>query len=256
MKNRFLTKNAAILICILYVFNGFAQVPEPGKGRATIYFEPRSKVIVRLDTVLLIQSKLPVSLKAGQHIIRAWAPRKELFTDTIRILENKTTIVTRTLKNSEGYEKYREAMRAYRFKKITSAYVPLGLTTGYSIFTVIRYKNNKKLVDQHLANAQIDALDYSKPNSQDGVEIYQQAYVNEKNSYETYRLKNNQIVKTGTIVASTCVVASAALLYFSSKIIKPAAYSEVPLLSFNSINLKSDYPSTCSLGVILNIKSK
>jgi hypothetical protein len=254
MKNILPIRFGLLFLFCLTTSAFYAQKAAPGTGKAVIYFEPSTKVIVRLDSALLKQSKLPINLKEGRHIVRAWAPTKELFIDTIDIRASKTTLVARRLKNSEAYAKYKEELFAYRFKKTVTAFVPLPLTLGYSIFLAGEYSNNKKLMNQHLVNATADAANYAKPGSASDLNTYKLEYDNERNNYESCRTKNNRIVVVGAVTVSAALVASAVLLYLSAKYVKPAVYTETPMLSLNSINLKSDYPATCSLSISWNIK--
>jgi hypothetical protein len=237
----------------LFAATSYGQAFEKGKGKAVIYFESNTKVIVRLDSHLLVQTKAPFLLKEGKYVIRAWAPTKQLFVDTISILQDRTTIVARRLKNTKAYNRYKEEVVMYKFKKTVTAFIPLPLTAAYSIYMWNQYSGNKKLMDSHLVNARAAAVNYGSATSTADISKYSQEYDSEKNSYEIYRAKNNQIVKTGAIVASTALVASAALLYVSKKVKRPAAYTETPMLTLNTIAVRSDYPNSCSLGVIINI---
>ena len=234
----------------------YAQLFEPGKGKAVIYFEPSESVIIRLDTALLKQSKLPISLKPGTYVVRAWAPTKELFIDTIIVREHLTTIVSRRLKDAKAYTKYREQLSSYRVKIALVDYVPISVTVVYSLCLAKSYRDNEKLMNQHLENARTAATNYSKLQSGVTSDLFSQQYNSERSYYEAYRTKNNQIVKMASIVGSTQLVASALLFYLSRKIIGPGAYTEDRLLSLNTVNLKSDYPSTCSVGVIFYFNKK
>ena len=242
-----------VLLCFLTSLRTYAQDFEPGKGKVVIYFESNTKVIVRLDSTLLMQAKAPFSLKAGKYVVRAWAPTKQLFVDTIHVLPNRTTLVARRLKNCAAYTKYKEDVVVYKFKKTVTAFLPFPLTLGYSVFMVNQFNENRKVMNQHLANAKAAAIYYGAATSGADIARYTQEYNIEKDSYETCRTRNNKIVKTGAVFISTALAASATLFYFSKKVIRPAAYTESPLLSLNNILVRSDYPSTCSLGVIWNI---
>jgi hypothetical protein len=230
-----------------------AQTFEKGSGKAVIYFEANTKVIVRLDTNALNQTKLPFSLKVGKYVVRAWAPTKQLFVDTISILDHRTTILARRLKNTKAYNKYREDVVIYKFKKAVTAFVPFPLALGYSVYMLNQYTSNGKAMNQHLASAKTAGVSYGKSISNADVVKYTQEYGAEKNSYEECRAKNNQLVKTCAIFIPAAWVTSAALFYLSKKIHRPAAYTEIPLLSLNAMSLRSDYPSSCSLGVNLTI---
>jgi hypothetical protein len=254
MKFKLQIRPYLLLISSMNIAVASAQSPTSDKGHAVIYFEPANTVIVRLDTALYKQQKLPLVLKEGKYIIRAWAPTKELFTDTMVIHANKTTIVARHLKDSEGYRKYKDERYWYIVHKTATTYLPIPFTLAYSIYLLDLYNSNKKIMNQHLQNANTDAANYAKPGSASVTDKYLQAYTIEKNNYETYRIKNNHIVAVAAISESAVVLTSAVLLYFSSKIVKPAPYTETPLLSLNNLQIKSDYKSSCSLALVLTIK--
>ncbi|MGQ0828704.1 MAG: hypothetical protein ACT4ON_09945 [Bacteroidota bacterium] len=241
---------------LLMAVDNLAQTFEPGKGKAVIYFESNTKVIVRLDTTFLKQTKTPISLKEGKYVIRAWAPTKLLFIDTIRIYENKTTILTKRLKEKEEYTVYKKKLYIYKTKRVLTRFVAFPLTLAYSGYIVWNYNENKKLMNEHLEKAKTAGANYGNSTSTENINKYREEYTIEKDNYERYRLKNNEIVKTAAIAISSALIVSAGLFYLSKKLVRPIAYTEKPLLSLNTISIKSDLNSTYSLGMVLNINRK
>jgi hypothetical protein len=230
-----------------------AQNFELGKGKAVIYFESNTPVIVRLDTLLWKQTTNLVDLKEGKYILRAWAPTKKLYIDTITIFESKTTIVTTHLKNTDEYNTYRQKQSSYKFKRLLTGVFPFSLTMGYSAIVFSRYQQNKKLMNQHFESASIAANNYENATSSYDVAKSKQEYDDEKIRYSYYRTINNKIATRGTVTIGAALVATVGLFYIYKKIKKPT-YTETPLLTLNSINVKSDYPTTCSIGCVWNIR--
>lgn len=245
-------KKSLLLLFCLNTFFLKAQNFEQGKGKAVIFFEPNKNVIVRLDTLLIKQTSTPIILAEGKYVLRAWAPTKQLFTDTITIRENQTTIFTHHLKNSTEYSIYKKKLSRYKIKKISTQMLPIPLTLGYSAFMFTKYNTNNKLLNKHLENAKTASTNYENSLSIEDKDKYKLEYDIEKSNYETYRNKNNKIVKVATVSTSIGIIASAALLYLSRKIIKPE-FKEVPLLSLNTISFENDYTHNYSISIVVNI---
>ncbi|MCW3072143.1 MAG: hypothetical protein JWO44_2033 [Bacteroidetes bacterium] len=245
-----------IIACLAIVHcssETFAQELVQGKGKAIIYFESPTPVTVRLDTALLRQTKNPILLNEGSYIVRAWAPTKELYTDTITIKEGKTTICVKTLKNSEGYSAYLEELSSYKLKKTGACYVALPATLLYSGFAYFKYKQNARLMNEHLENAQSAKEGYEHSISLTNISIYKERYYSEKAIYESYLKKNNRLANLSCVVIPAGLVASAALIYWSGKLKKPI-YSETPLLSLNSISITREFDRDYSLSLLINIR--
>jgi hypothetical protein len=246
-------KTSLILAFCLCMATVYSQNTEPDKGKVVIYFEPSSTVIIRLDTMLWNQTKRPVLLTEGKHVLRAWAPTKVLFVDTFLVKASKTTIIARTLKESEAHRKYRDQMYVYHVKKSLTTFVPLSITVLYAGYMEFLYSNNKKLMNKHLDNAKAAEDTYAKPGPAAISNQAMQVYNNEKDIYEGYRDRNNHLAVIAAISIPAAALATAVLIRLSKKILKPAPYTERPFLSLSSFGLKSDYRSTCSLGFVLNI---
>ena len=253
MKSELQIKCSLLLLFWLGIAPAYSQKTAPAQGRAVIYFEPASDVIIRLDSALWKQSKQPVLLKEGRHIIKAWAPTKQLFVDTFFVQPGKTSIVAKRLQPTEAYRTYREQINSYHVKKAIFVYIPLPFTLLYSGFMAIKYSSNKKLMNQHLENAKTEAGNYAKQGPDAATAKALQAYKTEKDSYEGYRKRNNYLAVVACITIPAEIAATAVLYYFSKRIVRPAAYSETPLLSFNSFGIKSDYHTSCSMAIVLNI---
>lgn len=240
----------ALTFCLNISFI-YSQNFEPGKGKALIYFYSKTKVIVRLDTMLLQQVTTPISLKEGKYVVRAWAPTKKLFIDTIQIRENKTTIVSKRLESSKEYKEYERQLATYRTQKNCSKFIPFPLTLGYSGFVLWKYNQNKKNMNASFEKAQEAKVGYENSISILDINTYKETYNTEQSNYEEYRTNNNRLSKTATIIIPVALIGSTALYLLSKKLVKPT-YTEVPLLSFNSLNISREN-STTSLGVVLNI---
>jgi hypothetical protein len=242
-----------IIVLILCFNTVYSQGFEPGKkGKALIYFEPTT-AIIRLDTTFLKQTKKPISLNIGTYVIRAWAPTKQLFIDTIEIKENKMVIISRHLKNTKEYDEYRRKLSVYKNRKVFTKFLPFPLTLAYSGYTFWAYNNNKAIIKSHLENTQSAITRYQNAISISDIDASKQQYEDEKNSYEKYRRKNNILAKTSAIIIPTALIVSTGLYFLSKKFIKPQYIETKPLLSLNSINIKNEFPSTCSVSISMNI---
>jgi hypothetical protein len=250
----FLFLRAAACTAFFYcAIEGIAQENIQGKGKAIIYFGAPTPVTVRLDTALLKQTKNPIQLKEGRYVVKAWAPTKELYIDTITVKEGKTTICVKTLRNSDNYSAYLKERSSYRHKKAGLRYVALPATILYSGLAYIKYKSNTKQMNEHLANAKSAKDGYEHSVSVTNIGLYKDRYYTEKDSYESYLKKNNTLVKASWIIVPTGVIASAALIYISRNMKKPV-YSETPLLSLNSISITREFEQDYSLCLLINIR--
>src|ERR1700749_801144 len=208
MQKKHFFKIITLLAVYLNTTSTHAQEFEQGKGKAMIYFESNTNVIVRLDTTLIKQTTQLISLKEGKYIVRAWAPTKQLFVDTISIHENKTTIVSAHLKNTLEYSKYKKDLSNYKLKKIGYRFIPLPLTLGYSLFMLNKYDQNKKLMKAQLENATTAAANYANSSSTQDITKYTNDYYSAKADYEKYRIRNNQIAISATVCSSAAFVPS------------------------------------------------
>ncbi|MCW3104080.1 MAG: hypothetical protein JWO09_2520 [Bacteroidetes bacterium] len=245
-----------IIVCLAFIHCSSAVIAQEivqGKGKAIIYFGSPTPVTVRLDTALLRQTKNPILLKEGKYIVRAWAPTKELFTDTITITEGKTTICVKSLKNSEAYSEYRRELSSYKLKKAGARYVVLPATLLYSGFAYFKYRQNAKLMNEHLENAHIAKEGYEHSISLSNISMYKETYYSEKAIYESYIKKNNRLSTLSCVIIPAGIVASAVLIYWSGKLEKPR-YSETPLLSLNSISITREFDQDYSLSLLINIR--
>ena len=254
MKNKFYLEICFVLLfCFASEFIR-AQGFETGKGKAIIYFKSETPVIVRLDTSLIKQSSTPLNLKEGKYIVRAWAPHKQLFIDTITIKENKTTFVTQNLKNTAEYNNYYKQLNNYRTEKIVTEFVSYPIIAIYCVYASNEYNKNKKIMNQHYQNCQVAQNGYENSISVTDINMYKKQYSEEKANYEHYLDKNNKLSKTATIIIPSALVLSAGMFFAAKLIKKPAKYTETPLLTLNDVYILKESYSTCSLGVRLNIR--
>lgn len=242
----------AFALTYLLFLSSIIGAQETGKGKAIIFFGSNTPTIVRLDTALIQQSQKPFLLNEGKYVIKAWAPTKKLFIDTITIQEGKTTICVRKLENSDDYDLYKRNLNMYKLKIMGTRFVPFPLTAGYALFSYLRYNKNKKLGHEHLLKAQEAKRGYETSISVSNITKNYELYYEEKAQYENYIKKNNKLSVATSIIIPTGIVASAAIMYLSKKIKRPA-FSETKLLSLNSAGIEYE-SSSCSLSLIFDIQ--
>jgi hypothetical protein len=226
-----------------------AQYIPGGYGTAVVFFDHKNTVI-RIDTALVRRSSQPIVLKAGKHIVKAWAPHKELYCDTIIIKENGTTFVTKRLIDRSEYVQYKKENRNYHLKRAGTRVLPIFIIAGYSALTWRAYAKNDNRMKDHLTKALVAKDGYENSVSLVNIAKYEEEYYTEKGQYESYVRRNNRIVKTALVAIPVGAVLSAGLFVMSKRFQKPF-YSEAPLLS---INFSEGPMSFCSIGLHFPLK--
>ncbi|MFL5765175.1 MAG: hypothetical protein ACJ77K_14630 [Bacteroidia bacterium] len=246
-------KYSLSLLLLVSSLVAFAQVDSTAKGHLLVFVEPIETTVIRVDTMLVRSSQKPLELSPGRHVVKAWAPKKQLFIDTLSLKPGQTAFVTRRLKNSPAYDHYKRQMESYRLQKFGTQILPPLITVGYSLSAYLKYKKTDKEMAEHFANAQDAQTKYETAISVANLTRYKDTYETEKENYETCRVANNKLAKQSTIIVPVAVVATAALQILARRITKPVYQEEAPLLTLNAVYLDADPRLGYSAGLVFNL---
>lgn len=245
------SKTRLLHLLLLLSTGSFAQSFEPSSGLAIIFFEADTKIIVKLDSTTIEQTKDPILLKEGKYVVKAWAPHKKLFVDTIIVKENKTSICVNHLRSTDEYIHYKNQLRSYKLKKC-ALFAPLPLVAVFSGVTLSRINTNKKEMERYTERAAVATAGYNSAVAVTNINVFKQEYELSRSQYNKRLHENNRLRTTACIVVPVGIVASAALFIITRKLVKPV-YAETPLLSLNTIGIRKDYSSGYALSVGLTI---
>lgn len=219
------------------------------KGKVLIYFSPPT-AIVYIDTMHYVSQKSPLLLPVGKHIVKAWAPTKQLFMDTISVGKNGIVILAKTLKPTQAYANYCSEKRSYKLKMVLERYLPSAFIlayTGYYLSADNKFKNE---ISTNYNQALAEKALYDKSIVPEDIKGYEAAFQDNQKKYES-ALKSRS---TGRNVALVVIPVSALCAGFfmvkSFKLIKPT-YSETPLLTLNSIYVYPGQANTVQAGINL-----
>ena len=203
-----------------------------GKGYWMIAISP-SDAIIRIDTALFVQKKVLMAVDTGTYVIRAWAPKTVMITDTIHVSEGKSVLFRKKLEYTDEYKRYRKDLRAYNMKK----YVPASVTIATSLVYIGMYsKFYKEAKNDYLKKARDYKAAYESSTDAAEIETYKNAYYSYKSKYDNSIKKANNTLKQASIVIPSAVIVTGVMFYFSSRLVKPV-FKETPMLS----NLTIDY---------------
>jgi hypothetical protein len=226
-----INKHIGFIISFLLLISNLA-FSQNGKGYWMIAISP-SDAIIRIDTALFVQKKVHMPVDTGTYVIRAWAPKTVMITDTIHVAEGKSVLFRKKLEYTNEYKQYRKELRSYNMKK----YVPASVTIATSLVFIGMYnKFYKEAKNDYLKKARDYKAAYESSTDAAEIETYKNAYYSYKSKYDNSIKKANNTLKQASIVIPTAVVVTGVMFYFSSRLVKPV-FKETPMLS----NLTFDY---------------
>lgn len=213
----------------------FFRVHGQDKGQLLIFFDPFEKTIIHLDSVRLKCAKDPITAEAGTYIVKAWAPTRELFIDTITIKPNRLARCVHKLKHSQHYLDYRSKLNTYRASIVSYRILPLAVTTTACLFTFTNAAYQKQLSEKAIEEANNSKAAYQTGISEGAINQSRIDYDYYNTQYQTHANRANRLKTLGFVYAGTGLVFTAALFYFSRNLKKPVYENETPLLSFNPV---------------------
>jgi hypothetical protein len=214
---------------LLFLIFGNSLSAQTGKGYVMIAVSPNDAVI-RLDTSLFIQKKSHVPLDTGTYILRAWAPKCQLVTDTLHVTSAKPMVYRLKLPYTEQYNAYRKEKQEYNRKMLLTRYVPWGVTLGMILYFPAQYSIEKNAAEDYLDDAYAHKATYESLTDAEQIDIYKKQYNQSKSDYESSIKKSDNAKNSALIAIPTAVVISGVLYMVSRKFEKPV-YEETPLLS-------------------------
>jgi len=216
-------------LLIFFKLNSFAQ---QGKGYMMVAIKP-SDAIIRLDTMRIYQKQSHLPVDVGTYVIKAWAPRMKMITDTIHIVENKAVLFRRKLEYTDEYKNYKKELRIYNRKR----YLPGALTLVASLTYLGFYLKYDSDADKYLEKANASKEEYESLTDLVDIQLAKSDYENYKDLYDEALDRTVNVATQAMIVIPVAVVTTGVLHYYSSKLVKPV-FNEVPLLSDISFDYK------------------
>lgn len=214
------------LIVFLLIFLNIISYGQNGKGYMLIAISP-DDAIIRLDTALFVQKKSHMVVDTGTYVIRAWAPKTVMITDTIHITEGRSVLFRKKLEYSEAYKKHRKAIHAYNMKK----YVPATVTVCASLFYIGMYgKFYREAKNNYLEKALESKAVYENATDIQEIQTYKEAYNMYKSKYDKSIDKANKTLSQAKIVIPVAAAISGAMFYYSLRLTKPV-FKETPMLA-------------------------
>lgn len=216
------------LIFLFLLQASYSSITAQNQGKVRVYHRPMD-AIVKLDTIKLENGKF-IELDTGYYKIKAWAPKRELYTRLVRIDSAHFKTIRIDLDYSKKYKRYRYKVLAYRTNKIVLKFLPIAV---YGIIALNTY--------QDLTQYEDDAERF-KENTFSHKTAYESALFEPEFTFHKLRFQQNKanyddalvnIEKAqNNLIIST--VTAAVVTYFgwkvASKLEKPT-YKETPLLS-------------------------
>ncbi len=248
MKEKFLNWIFKFILGILFIlpYYSYSQDKNDSLGKALIYFEEKG-VVIYLDAQKILPSKTPRQLKAGNHMVQVWAPKRKLTIDTLKITTNKLSLYAKRLNYSDEYLQYREQLGQYRVnKEFLRMPYHIGLLT-IAVGAAWFLENRKLMNDNYLqANEQKNLYENTVTFVPSELDEYKLNYDNFKSKYEKYRAINNTLAVTSSVlIPATIAWAVISEKIIRKKFVKPV-YEEKPLLT----NIKVNYDVSICRGVL------
>jgi hypothetical protein len=216
---------------VLFLFLMFANPlsAQTGKGYVMIAVNPDDAVI-RLDTTLFIQKKSHVALDTGTYILRAWAPRCQLVTDTLHVNSTRPMVFRMKLPYTAEYKAYRKEKQEYNRKMLLTRYVPWGITIGMILYFPAQYTIEKNAADDYLDDAYAHKASYESLTDAEQIDFYKKQYNQSKSDYES-SIKKSDNAKNAALIAIPAAAVVSGVLYMVSRKFEKPVYEETPLLS-------------------------
>lgn len=189
-------------------------------GHIIFHLSPRD-VIIRLDTTRIVNGT-STKVSIGKHVIRAWAPYRELFTDTVTVTRDSNIIMLKKLDYSSQYKEYIKKKSTFKASVIVTGAMAVSAIGGYLL--------NRTILKSNLEKAKEFQELYSKSISLFDIESYKSGFENYSHKYDRSRTINNAIVIGGPLVCLTGLFVSMRLAKEKHKV-KPEI---IPMLSFKT----------------------
>lgn len=233
---------------LLHSFNSNCQT----SGNLYFFVSPENS-IVRLDTSLYQQKKEIVSMPPGTYIVKIWAPKRKLLTDTLVVKEKGITFFRRKLSFTDEYKSYRQKIFAYKTLKGIMRYALIPATAIMALHSYSDYKNHSDNADYYLEQANNIRNGFSALLTIDQVNIARERFEYCSVNYdEEIESANKKMKQTQLIIGSGIILTS--VLNYCTKFLHKPSYSETPLLSDVSIGV-NQFNAVC-LSIHLNISEK
>ncbi|MBK9046808.1 MAG: hypothetical protein IPL74_08915 [Bacteroidetes bacterium] len=220
------------LIVFLVILLNTISNGQNGKGYMLVAISP-DDAIIRIDTALFVQKKSHMVVDTGTYVIRAWAPKTIMITDTIRVTEGRSVLFRKKLEYTDEYKKHRKALHAYNMKK----YVPATVTVCASLFYIGMYgKFYKDAKDNYLDKALESKAAYENATDINEILAHKESYNSYKSKYDKSIDKANKTLNQAKIVIPVAAAVTGVMFYYSLRLTKPV-FKETPMLS----NMTFDY---------------
>lgn len=211
---------------LLFFHSLFAQ---DNKGHILVAVKPE-KAIVRFDTTNISNFKGHLHVDTGMHVIRAWAPGRQLVTDTVSVNSKKPFVYRIELPYTAEYKAYAKARNKYRTNMVLTRYVPWAVTLAVAVYFPLQYKNEKDAADDYYEEAIRYKETYESLTDAEQIATYKAGYEQSKANYEDALEKSDNAATTAMIAIPAAVAVSTGLYFFSRKFERPV-FEEEPLLS-------------------------
>ena len=208
---------------------GFCQITNSqSKGQFKIITNP-TKAIIRADTMLL-KSNVTYSLDTGLVQLRMWYPKRRYYEKNVRIVEDSSIVMYKTLTFEEDYINYRNDLKRYKLKRFALRYIPVPLFAIASITGFNNIKSLKEDVDYNYQTALKAEKDYYNSYFPDDIQENRNIFETSKSNYDTSlkKLNRTKLTTYGTVAAGAVI--SWYLIRVSNRMKEPQ-YKEKNLLS-------------------------
>lgn len=146
-----------------------------------------TNALIKIDDQLITKEKgsssQTVTLSVGKHIISLWSPSFSLVTDTIEIIEGKTNVYKKALRElSPEFKRHKEALEDYQTQKVKQVSMNTAVIAG-----------NAALLWYLLDGTRVDKLNQIKSRAEQDKFLYESSII--AGTIEANRLNYERHVK-------------------------------------------------------------
>ena len=218
---------ATAMLVVAVMASGMSAVQAQTSGKLRLVVDPGDSYEFVLDHQFRMQ-KREVELLTGPHHFSFWAPQRMVVDTTLMVEEGRTKSVVLYLPYSKDFLVYQRELQQYQKTMKKYRLLPMVVTGGAALFTVISYGKAKKAHNQ----LKDDRTDYDENRSPSRIDVLKDQTIPQHK--DDFKKANTQYL----IAAGITVLfggATAYLYHASSKIKKPE-YIDKEKLRFDGLS--------------------